>query len=113
MQPDAPGTRIVAVEGPDDAEAPVKGLSLVDGMAVLELVGSGMVGVPGTAERLFAALHAAKVSVTMISQGSSEHSICCVIRDDQHVLARQAEAVAVTDTDQRALRCHRIDEGFR
>ncbi len=35
----------------------------------------------GTAERTFGALRAAKVSVVMISQGSSEHSICCVVRE--------------------------------
>ena len=99
LQPDAPGTRIVAVDGPDDAEAPVKGLSLVDGMAVLELVGSGMVGVPGTAERLFAALHRAGVSVTMISQGSSEHSICCVVREAELERARAAvDAAFAADT---------------
>src|SRR3546814_11124326 len=53
-----------------------------------------MVGVPGTAERLFAALHGANVSVTMISQGSSEHSICCVVRADQAERGRAAIAAA-------------------
>jgi aspartokinase/homoserine dehydrogenase 1 len=87
-RPQAPGTRI----GPhsDPHGAPVKGLSLVDGLAVLELSGNGMVGVPGIAERLFAALHGANVSVTMISQGSSEHSICCIVRADQAERARVA-----------------------
>ncbi len=61
--------------------APVKGLTTVSGMAMLNFEGAGMLGVPGTAERVFGALHAADVSVSMISQGSSEHSICCVIRD--------------------------------
>lgn len=77
MAPDAPGTRIVAEARP--ARSPVKGLSLVEDIAVLELTGSGMAGVPGVAERMFAALHAASVSVTLISQGSSEHSICCAV----------------------------------
>src|SRR3546814_17542454 len=53
-----------------------------------------MVGVPGTAERLFAALHGANVSVTMLSQGSSEHSICCVVRADQAERGRAAIAAA-------------------
>src|SRR3546814_1864958 len=63
-------------------------------LALLELSGNGMVGVPGTAERLFAALHGANVSVTMISQGSSEHSICCVVRADQAERGRAAIAAA-------------------
>jgi aspartokinase/homoserine dehydrogenase 1 len=40
-----------------------------------------MIGVPGTAERVFGALRQASISVVMISQGSSEHSICCVVRE--------------------------------
>lgn len=92
LNPGAAGTRIAAHGGADGV--PVKGLSLVEGLAVLELVGSGMVGVPGTAERLFAALHGAGVSVTMISQGSSEHSICCLVRADQAERARQAVLAA-------------------
>lgn len=81
LNPAAPGTLITATSQP--AASPVKGLSLVTDMAVLELAGAGLIGVPGTAERMFAALHAEGVSVTMISQGSSEHSICCVVRADQ------------------------------
>src|SRR5690606_42038579 len=49
-----------------------------------------LVGVPGTAEKLFAALHRAGVSVVMISQGSSEHSICCVVRASPADRARAA-----------------------
>ena len=43
-----------------------------------------------TAERVFAALKSASVSVVMISQGSSEHSICCVIRENDAERARHA-----------------------
>jgi len=95
LRPEAPGTWILP-ENPQGADlgSPVKGLTIVRGMAVLELAGTGMVGVPGTAERLFAALHAAGVSVTMISQGSSEHSICCVVRGDQVEKARAAVEAA-------------------
>lgn len=95
LRPEAAGTRIVASSGANGA--PVKGLTLVDGLAVLELVGNGMVGVPGTAERLFAALHGAGVSVTMISQGSSEHSICCLVRAEQADRGRAAIEAAFAD----------------
>ncbi len=78
FRPHLPGTRI-AREG--DQGGPVKGLTLSSGLAIVSLEGAGLIGVPGTAERVFAALHAARVSVVMISQGSSEHSICCVVRE--------------------------------
>ena len=78
FRPQLTGTRIAAEGG---AGGPVKGLTLSSGLALLSLEGAGLIGVPGTAERVFAALHAARTSVVMISQGSSEHSICCVVRE--------------------------------
>ncbi len=85
------GTRIDADGGPG---GPVKGLTLNPGLAIVSLEGAGLIGVPGTAERVFAALHAARVSVVMISQGSSEHSICCVVRSGDAVAAEAALAAA-------------------
>ncbi|MFK7742073.1 MAG: bifunctional aspartate kinase/homoserine dehydrogenase I [Planctomycetota bacterium] len=77
FDPSHPGTRIAANVEP---EPPVKGVTTVRNLAILNLEGAGMIGVPGTAQRAFAALEQADVSVVMISQGSSEHSICAVIR---------------------------------
>ncbi|MFP4227770.1 MAG: bifunctional aspartate kinase/homoserine dehydrogenase I [Salinivenus sp.] len=74
--PDRPGTRI-HLEG--DGTSVVKGFSTVDDVALLNLEGSGMIGVPGIAHRLFDALEDAGVSVILISQGSSEHSICFAV----------------------------------
>ncbi len=78
FKPEHPGTRIASTG--DASEGPVRGLSLADHLAIVNVEGAGMIGVPGTAERVFAALRDARVSVVMISQGSSEHSICCVVR---------------------------------
>ena len=50
-----------------------------------------MIGVPGTAHRLFGALREEGISVILISQGSSEHSICCAIPQEQ--AERAAEVV--------------------
>jgi len=74
--PDLPGTRIDAEGSPTP---PVKGISSIEDLALVNIEGAGMLGVPGTAERVFATLNRARISVTMISQGSSEHSICCVL----------------------------------
>jgi aspartokinase/homoserine dehydrogenase 1 len=75
-RPERPGSRI----GPGPGTSDVKGVTSVGGLALLNLEGSGMVGVPGTARRLFAALEAAGISVTLISQASSEHSICAAVQ---------------------------------
>ncbi|HHW4680311.1 MAG TPA: bifunctional aspartate kinase/homoserine dehydrogenase I, partial [Xylella taiwanensis] len=87
FQPEHPGTRITS---DSVVSGPVKGLTLSPGLAVLNLEGTGLIGVPGTAERVFAALRNARVSVVMISQGSSEHSICCVVRQTEAQRARDA-----------------------
>jgi aspartokinase/homoserine dehydrogenase 1 len=87
FRPEHPGTRIAADA---DLTQPVKGVTTFQGLAILDLEGAGMIGVPGTAERAFAALKQARVSVVMISQGSSEHSICCVIREPDAEAARHA-----------------------
>ncbi|KAF1691250.1 bifunctional aspartate kinase/homoserine dehydrogenase I [Pseudoxanthomonas jiangsuensis] len=89
FQPDHPGTRITAER---DFSGPVKGLTLSPNLSLVNLEGTGLIGVPGTAERVFAALRNSKVSVVMISQGSSEHSICCVVKQED---AARAQATLV------------------
>jgi bifunctional aspartokinase / homoserine dehydrogenase 1 len=71
--PDRPGTVICAEPA---SPLPVKGITSIDGIAVINVEGTGMIGVPGTAQRLFGALREHGISVALISQGSSEHSIC-------------------------------------
>src|SRR5450432_1131187 len=68
----------------------VKGITSIDPVALVNLEGAGMIGVPGTAHRLFGALRDAGISVILISQGSSEHSICFAIPEDQAQRAEDA-----------------------
>jgi bifunctional aspartokinase / homoserine dehydrogenase 1 len=76
---------------------PVKGLTTFGNLAVVNVEGAGMIGVPGTSERVFGALNRAGVSVVMISQGSSEHSICLVVEQKKadHAVQVLREAFAV------------------
>ncbi|MEM7084232.1 MAG: bifunctional aspartate kinase/homoserine dehydrogenase I [Pseudomonadota bacterium] len=95
--PEKPGTRI---DSQSSASEPVKGITSIDGMAVVNVEGAGMIGVPGTAQRLFGALADANVSVVMISQGSSEHSICFAVKDQFADKAREVvEATFQCDID--------------
>ncbi|MHB8474693.1 MAG: bifunctional aspartate kinase/homoserine dehydrogenase I [Steroidobacteraceae bacterium] len=68
----------------------VKGITTIDPVALVNLEGAGMIGVPGTAHRLFGALRDAGISVILISQGSSEHSICFAIPEAQAARAEEA-----------------------
>lgn len=86
--PEDPGTLIEAETA--DAGSIVRGISSIDQIAVLSLEGSGMVGIPGFSKRLFEALSRAQINVILITQSSSEHSICVAI-DDRY--AKQAKYV--------------------
>ncbi len=78
--PEKPGSLICAAP---ESTLPVKGITSIEGVALVNVEGAGMIGVPGTAHRLFGALREEGISVILISQGSSEHSICCAIPADQ------------------------------
>ncbi|MBI2344304.1 MAG: bifunctional aspartate kinase/homoserine dehydrogenase I [Deltaproteobacteria bacterium] len=67
----------------------VKGITAIADVTLLSLEGAGMVGVNGVAARMFDALARAQINVILISQGSSEQSICCVIRRQDAVRARR------------------------
>lgn len=69
----------------------VTGISSIDDVALLNVQGGGMVGVVGIAERLFRAFARERVNVILISQASSEHSICVAI--EPHAVSRAETAV--------------------
>ena len=79
--PDDPGTRvdIAASADPADPERPVRGVASIRRVALLRIEGDGMVGVPGIASRVFGALARREINIVLITQASSEHSICLAI----------------------------------
>jgi aspartokinase/homoserine dehydrogenase 1 len=89
--PDKPGTLICAKPVSNHQ---VKGITSIDGLALVNVEGAGMIGVPGTAQRLFGALREHGISVVLISQASSEHSICFAV--PQAEAARTASVVRQT-----------------
>jgi bifunctional aspartokinase / homoserine dehydrogenase 1 len=72
--PSSSGTEVSERATP--GKFPVKALTAAAGQALITVTGNGMLGVPGIAARTFAALHSRRISVSLISQASSEHSIC-------------------------------------
>lgn len=57
----------------------VRGISSINHIALLSLEGSGMIGIPGFSKRLFEALSNERINVILITQSSSEHSICVAV----------------------------------
>jgi aspartokinase/homoserine dehydrogenase 1 len=72
--PEDAGTVITAAASNENEV--IRGISSINSIALLSLEGSGMVGIPGFSKRLFEALAAKKINVILITQSSSEHSIC-------------------------------------
>jgi aspartokinase/homoserine dehydrogenase 1 len=81
------GTLIEAESAPD--EEIIRGITSIDKICVLSLEGSGMVGIPGFSKRLFDALSQAQINVILITQSSSEHSICVAIEEKYSGLAKK------------------------
>ena len=77
---------------------PVKAISAVKNHSLISVEGKGMAGVPGVAARVFRSLAEKKISVTMISQSSSESTICLAV-PAEHALAAEATLKSVFQPD--------------
>ena len=73
----------------DTGELTVKGISSIDDISLLQITGSGMVGVVGISSRLFGALAKAKINIILITQASSEHSICLAVLPQNGPMAKE------------------------
>lgn len=92
FEPAHEGTRIFhhLSENAQRRESAVCGFTTVDGISLLNLEGTGMIGVPGIAHRLFGSLKAAGVPVLFIAQASSEHSICFATKSTHALKAKES-----------------------
>lgn len=68
----------------------IKGISSMNDVSLLSLQGSGLLGVVGASMRLFATLAREQVNVILISQASSEHSICLAVENVYAIKAKRA-----------------------
>jgi aspartokinase/homoserine dehydrogenase 1 len=84
----------------------IKGISSMNAISLLSVQGSGLLGVVGASARLFATLARERVNVILISQASSEHSICLAI---ESLYTRQAKS-AIEKEFQYEIRNEEIDE---
>ena len=69
-------------------ESVVRGISHIEDISLLTLEGSGMIGVPGYSQKLLSVLSQNNINVIMITQASSEHSICIGINSSDVELAK-------------------------
>ena len=83
FNPDHPGTRLVANLSEEQVglyqNGKIKGVTAIHNQSLITIEGRGMLGVPGVAARAFAAVAATGTSVPLITQASSEQSICFAV----------------------------------
>lgn len=84
--PADPGTLIEKVSS--STGSIIRGISSIHRIALLSLEGSGMIGIPGFSKRLFEALSSQMINVILITQASSEHSICVGVDSSQAAIAK-------------------------
>jgi len=75
--PSCPGTRIV--HKTEAGKFPVKGISSISHVALVRMQGTGLMGIAGISARIFGALAGRNISVILITQGSSEYSVCFAV----------------------------------
>ncbi|MEZ4638284.1 MAG: aspartate kinase [Caldilineaceae bacterium] len=85
FNPAHPGTRIVDTLSRPNTVGTVKAITAIRNMRLITVAGRGMMGVPGIAARTFGAVARQRANVLMISQSSSEQSICFVAPDNEAV----------------------------
>jgi len=88
FNPSFPGT-IIQHES-NNKDLIIKGISSMDKMSLLSVQGSGLQGVIGVSMRLFTALARGNINVILISQASSEHSICFAVASSSSLRAKNA-----------------------
>lgn len=77
LNPEFPGTLVGDVS--DGPEYIIKGISSMDHIALIRVQGSGLVGMAGVAQRIFGALALGSINIILITQASSEHSVCLAV----------------------------------
>ena len=87
-----------------DRDKVVCGFTSIDNMALINVEGSGLVGVLGVDSRIFGTLERLAISVVLISQASSEHSVTFATVESDAVAAK----VAIEEEFRRELQNNRI-----
>lgn len=89
FDPGNPGTQIV-LDQFALAENTIKAVTIIKGLRLITLEGRGMLGVPGVAARTFRSIASTQTSVPLISQASSEQSICFAVPSESTIQVMEA-----------------------
>jgi aspartokinase/homoserine dehydrogenase 1 len=86
----APENSGTLINGEVSHGALIKGISSMSNISIVTVQGAGLMDGVGASSRVFKALAEAKVNILLISQASSEHSICLAIKTQEAHAAKEA-----------------------
>ncbi len=88
FNPSAPGTLIS--KKTFKSFSPIKAITSIDRVALINVIGVSLVGIPGSASRVLQIIRQKKINVLLVTQGSSDHAICFVIKEEELLMAIEA-----------------------
>lgn len=103
FDPNSKGTLIT--RNVSNRQKTVTGISHIDNISIISLEGSGMIGIPGFSKRLFEALFIENINIILITQASSEHSICLAVDSSDSEKAK----IAIDKTFEYEISIHKIE----
>jgi len=111
LNPSAPGTRIG--KHVSHRDKPITGIASIDNVSMITIEGGDKVGMPGVVNRIFSSISNSGANIIMISQASSEHSVCLILRyDDAHKALKSLEVELRDAISSRIIRSIRITDAL-
>lgn len=111
FRPEDAGTLIEAY--PPEGDNKIKGISSSDNIALISMVGSGMIGIPGYSSRLFAALSDSNINIILITQASSVHTMSIAIDEGDAAVAKEAiDATFAYEISLNKVEPLKVEKGF-
>jgi len=111
LNPSAPGTRIA--RNVPHKKQPITGIASIDNVSMITIEGGDMIGMPGIVNRIFSSISNSGANIIMISQASSAHSVCLILRyEDAHRAAKSLRKELSDAISSRIIRSVKITDGL-
>ena len=111
LKPSAPGTRIARYVTHKNKS--ITGIASLGNVSMITIEGGDMIGMPGIANRIFSSISNSGANIIMISQASSEHSVCLIFRyEDAHKAVKSLKRELGDAISSRTIRSVKITDSL-
>ena len=111
LNPSAPGTRIA--KNVSRKNKSITGIASLNNVSMITIEGGDMIGMPGIIDRIFSSISNSDANIIMISQASSEHSVCLILRyEDAHKAVKSLKKELSDSISSRTIRDVKITDAL-